>query len=171
MALSTIEKAETAAELNALMAEERPTPTDHFTARGTHEGCGECCSRFLPMRPHEAVRLRMAALAAGWREEPGDVLDMTCPLLTDDKLCSVYDARPAICRAYSCAEHARGDFRAMHAAMPEGSAGTRLYDVRELLEQPRMRELSERLDGEWTERDRLREAAMERIGWTGGPDA
>lgn len=35
-------------------------------------------------------------------------IDLTCPYLTDGKLCAVYDARPDICRVYRCDIHAKG---------------------------------------------------------------
>lgn len=79
---------------------------DLYTARGTHDGCGECCSRFLPLTRFE-VR-RMASLRDMARERvefDGTVIDLTCPFLVDRR-CAVYGKRPIICRVYDCAHHA-----------------------------------------------------------------
>ena len=105
--------------------------TDYRTARGGCRGCGECCSRFLPMSRMDERRLVAYVERHGVvpRPEPEGSLDLTCPLLSNDRECMAYDARPDICRVYRCDEHARGILR------PPAFAGhMRLVDVRELLE-------------------------------------
>lgn len=102
---------------------------DNFTARGTHDGCGECCSRFLPLTAGEAAVLRLNGAKA--RPEPEGALDMTCPFLTDEKRCAVYEVRPAICRAYDCARHVRGGALAMAMELPRGNY--EIYDMREVV--------------------------------------
>ena len=112
----------------ALMATQRPV--DLHTARGSHRGCGECCGRFLPVTAAEVAVLRAYVAAHGIRlrpEAPG-TLDLTCPLLTADRMCAAYPVRPAICRVYDCAEHARGVVR-----VPPGAASMRVRDLREEL--------------------------------------
>ena len=104
--------------------------TDYRTARGDCRGCGECCSRFLPMSRMDERRLAgyVARHGIALRPEPEGTLDLTCPLLSDDRECMAYDARPDICRVYRCDEHARGLLRP-----PEFADHMRLVDVRELL--------------------------------------
>lgn len=112
----------------ALMAAQRPV--DLHTARGSHECCGECCGRFLPVTAAEVAVLRAYTAAHGIRlrpEAPG-TLDLTCPLLTEDRMCAAYDVRPAICRVYDCAEHARGVVR-----LPPSAPAIRVRDLREEL--------------------------------------
>ena len=83
--------------------------TDYYTGRGSHEGCGECCSRMLPMTDGEVEVLRRAVRERGIRLRPERAeIDFTCPLLGEDSRCMAYDVRPIICRQYCCAEHAQG---------------------------------------------------------------
>lgn len=110
------------------------TVTDNFTARGTHDGCGECCGRFLPLFPREAVELRIAARKLEVRpEEPGTV-DLTCPLLDGSNRCMVYGKRPTVCRAYDCSRHAAEGMAFALAAADMGlEPGMRVYDMREVV--------------------------------------
>ena len=63
-------------------------PVDFLTARGTHMGCGECCSRMLPVTDGELKVLKDAVRERGivLRPEMADV-DLTCPLLDDGGMC------------------------------------------------------------------------------------
>lgn len=90
---------------------------------------------------HERDRPALVALAEAWEAEglgaripvSGDVED-GCPLLGDDGLCTVYEARPLVCRAYGafsvnldhrprvliCREYGPTFLQVMHDAdMPE----------------------------------------------------
>ncbi|MBQ9041461.1 MAG: YkgJ family cysteine cluster protein [Eggerthellaceae bacterium] len=90
-------------------------PRDIFSGRGTHVGCGECCSRILPMTEQEANVLRKAVADRSIQLRPEMAeIDFTCPLLSDDKTCMVYDVRPFICRTYSCTVHAAGGMPVKH---------------------------------------------------------
>lgn len=104
--------------------------TDHRTARGDCRGCGECCSRFLPMSRMDERRLVAYVERHGVvpRPEPEGALDLTCPLLSEERECMAYDARPDICRVYRCDLHLRGEMRP-----PAFADHMRLVDVRELL--------------------------------------
>lgn len=108
---------------------------DLYTARGTHEGCGQCCGRFMPLFPHEAVVLRNAARELEIRpEKPGEV-DLTCPLLDGSGRCMAYDKRPTICRAYDCSEHVRGGISfALRMQQMGLEPNMRVYDMREVCE-------------------------------------
>lgn len=107
---------------------------DLFTSRGSHEGCGECCGRFLPLFPHEVVRLRHAAMGIELRPEQPGTIDMNCPLLDGDGMCMVYEARPEICRVYDCSRHkAEGAIFAIDSALQPGMA---IYDMRMVCQKP-----------------------------------
>ena len=81
--------------------------TDLFT--GDCKGCGECCSRFLPLSSHDIERIKVYTLEDSIEQrEPQADIDMICPYLTDERLCAIYDARPDICRSYRCDLHAKG---------------------------------------------------------------
>lgn len=96
-----------AAALHArLMVEQQVT--DLYT--GDCRGCGECCSRFLPMSLLDRARLRAYVRRHGVAAHaPWARLDLTCPYLTDGRECAVYEARPEICRVYRCDRHKRGE--------------------------------------------------------------
>lgn len=88
------------------------------------------CSRFLPMSLLDRARLRAYVRRHGVAAHaPRARLDLTCPYLTDGRECSVYEARPEVCRAYRCDLHARGEldgFTGADRAVP--------VDMRELAE-------------------------------------
>lgn len=89
---------------------------DLRTERGTCEGCGACCSRFLPLLPLEMVFLESEIRLSGGRvvHERG-LYDMRCPFLDEENMCEIYGNRPGICAAYRCDHHARGDLSAVGA--------------------------------------------------------
>ena len=78
----------------------------NFTNDGECSKCGNCCSTLLPLKSSEIARLRRLIKARGIKphEQPKVVVavDLTCPFLTDDNLCSIYDDRPFICRVFKC---------------------------------------------------------------------
>ena len=118
-----------AADAHAALCRSRGV-TDLRTSRGDCRGCGECCSRFLPMSRMDERRLVGYVERNGIepRPEPEGSIDLTCPLLSGSRECMAYDARPDICRVYRCDEHARGALR-----LPAFAGHMRLVDVRELL--------------------------------------
>lgn len=108
--------------------------TDFYSARGTHEGCGECCGRFLPLFPHEVIELRHLAEHVSIRPERQGEIDMSCPFLDGWNNCAVYERRPTICRAYDCSLHAaEGMGFAMRAAEYGMQPGMKVYDMREVV--------------------------------------
>lgn len=78
----------------------------NFTKKGKCSKCGNCCSALLPLKSSEISRLRRLIKKRGIKphEQPKVVVavDLTCPFLTDDNLCSIYDERPFICRIFKC---------------------------------------------------------------------
>lgn len=96
---------------------------------GDCKGCGECCSRFLPITLADEARL-LWHLAAHPVEiaAPRGEIDLVCPLLSESSECMAYEARPAICRVYRCD---------LHAARKLGPSpaldGASVVDMRELI--------------------------------------
>lgn len=78
----------------------------NFTKNGKCSKCGNCCSALLPLKSSEIAALRRLIKKRGIKphEQPKVVVavDLTCPFLTDDNLCSIYDERPFICRVFKC---------------------------------------------------------------------
>lgn len=102
--------------------------TDLYT--GDCRGCGECCSRFLPVSPFDRVRLEAYVRRNGIEPaEPRAECDLLCPYLTDGRECAVYAARPETCRAYRCDRHKRGEL-----GMFFGAECAEVTDMRELAE-------------------------------------
>lgn len=102
--------------------------TDLYT--GDCRGCGECCSRFLPVSPFDRVRLEAYVHRHGVEPTaPRADYDLLCPYLTDGCECAVYAARPEICRAYRCDMHKRGEL-----GMFFGAECAEVTDMRELAE-------------------------------------
>lgn len=77
-----------------------------FTNNGVCSKCGGCCSCLLPLKKREIDRLRRLIKERHIKphEQPkvALVMDLTCPFLTDDNKCSIYDERPFICRIFKC---------------------------------------------------------------------
>lgn len=95
--------------------------------KGDCRGCGECCSRFLPLTPADRARLKAFVRARGVEPVPGRAdVDLLCPFLSKGRECLVYEARPEICRMYRCDRHAAGDF-----SDGERLAGASIIDMRE----------------------------------------
>ena len=101
--------------------------------RGECKGCGQCCSRMLPMTVLDMVRLKGYVEAHGieMRPEKPGCIDLTCPFLGDDRLCAVYDARPEICRVYRCDKHKSGE---LLREFPENLEGAMTMDIREIFD-------------------------------------
>lgn len=107
--------------------------TRHVTVlyEGDCRGCGECCSRYIPLNAADVIRLRGYVKKHGITQRPRRAeIDLTCPYLTDDNTCAVYEARPMICRVYRCDRHAECDFS---ACMGHETRGCRMRDMREVL--------------------------------------
>ena len=97
---------------------------------GDCRGCGEYCSRFLPVSPFDRVRLETYVRRNGIEPaEPRAEYDLLCPYLTDGRECAVYAARPEVCRAYRCDRHKRGEL-----GMFFGAECAEVTDMRALAE-------------------------------------
>lgn len=107
--------------------------TRHVTVLydGDCRGCGECCSRYIPLNAADVIRLRGFVKRHGIEQRPPRAdIDLTCPYLTDGNTCAVYDARPMICRTYRCDRHAKGDFSEYAG---HETRGCRMRDMREVI--------------------------------------
>lgn len=78
----------------------------NFTQNGKCSKCGSCCSAILPLKQSEINRLKKIIKARHIKPHTQPVvvkaIDLTCPFLTDDNLCQIYDKRPFICRVFKC---------------------------------------------------------------------
>lgn len=93
---------------------------------GDCKGCGECCSRFLPLTWFDVLRLKGHIERTGIKPRELAENDFRCPFLAEG-MCSVYEARPEICRVYRCDRHKSGDFR-----MPYGFKHAHMADMAEV---------------------------------------
>ena len=104
------EESELAAICHATLSKTQ-TVKDLYTPKGNCKGCGECCSRFIPMSEFDMQRLcsyvRKHHIKPQKRVARG--IDLMCPYLTDAKECAVYHARPEVCRTYRCDKQVRGE--------------------------------------------------------------
>lgn len=62
-------------------------------------GCGQCCGHYLPLSEEDITRASEYAKDHGI--EPNRT-GVDCPWLAKNRTCSIYEARPAICRAFHC---------------------------------------------------------------------
>lgn len=79
--------------------------------------CGNCCSRYLPLSHKDIKRIRhyIKEHDVLYERKRKNVLETKerndCPFLLDDRAverCSIYPARPTICREFNCQEKPHG---------------------------------------------------------------
>lgn len=104
------EESEAALVLHQVLSKTQ-TVKDLYTPKRDCKGCGECCSRFLPVSKFDTKRLSDYVRKHHIKphKPTAEVFDLTCPYLTDTKECAVYPARPEVCRAYRCDKQVRGE--------------------------------------------------------------
>ncbi len=81
-----------------------------YTKYGECSGCGECCSRLIPLSSKEINTIKKYMqennIKINENKFPfaGEVIDMRCPFLNKEKenRCTIYEVRPLICREFSC---------------------------------------------------------------------
>ena len=71
-----------------------------FTKKGHCSHCGTCCSNDLPLAKSEIESIKQYVLEHNLSVSPRD--DGSCMFLTPQNECSIYEARPLICRLYKC---------------------------------------------------------------------
>lgn len=81
----------------------------NFTKNGKCSGCGNCCSRLLPMSQKEVDVIHRYINKHGIKEckhllpVARPVIDMTCPFRdNDNNVCTIYEVRPEICKQFIC---------------------------------------------------------------------
>lgn len=78
-----------------------------LTCNGECTKCGECCSWFLPISPKDIERMKKYIKANNIKIQQQVLVmqsKLMCPYYTGNKEkgCSIYAARPDICRFYQC---------------------------------------------------------------------
>lgn len=81
-----------------------------YTINGECSKCGSCCSAILPLQKSEIVRLKQLIKVKGIKPHKqlnvlaraSIMIDLTCPFLTENHQCSIYDERPFICKVFKC---------------------------------------------------------------------
>lgn len=82
-----------------------------FTVNGKCSGCGECCSRILPLSGREIDRIRLYVKANNLKPHrptpplAKPTITMICPFMDgrkEENKCDIYDIRPDVCRDFLC---------------------------------------------------------------------
>lgn len=80
--------------------------TYDFTKNGKCSKCGNCCTALLPLQESEVTRLKKLIKDRHLKPHKQPIvvqaIDLTCPFLSDDNLCQIYDERPLICKIFKC---------------------------------------------------------------------
>ena len=71
-----------------------------FTKKGKCSKCGECCFNLLPLAHSEIERI--VNYVSAHKITINKPKNGSCPFLSKDKKCLVYEARPLICRLFKC---------------------------------------------------------------------
>ena len=81
----------------------------NFTKDGKCSSCGGCCSNLLPMSDKEISIIKKYIEKHHIKECKHIIptkeltFDMTCPFRdNDNKICTVYEVRPQICKSFLC---------------------------------------------------------------------
>lgn len=95
--------------------------------KGDCRGCGQCCSRFLPLTIQEEFVIGGYVKKHGIQPTPPRAeIDLMCPFLDEHNECAIYEVRPQICRHYRCDKHKNGTL-----PFPKGMEKMRVVDMRE----------------------------------------
>ena len=95
--------------------------------------CGRCCSRLLPLSKKDIKRMKLyvtkhnVAHYHKYRTAASMAEHFDCPFCNpqDVHRCNIYEARPTICRMFSCKENP-------HGKLPGAITNYQLYDMYEL---------------------------------------
>lgn len=96
--------------------EEMPRGLTDYTTDGKCSGCGSCCSNYLPVSEADLRRIKRYVAAHNVRPQrkvfplAAPAIDATCPFRDEHAgKCLIYEARPTICRVFSCCWHPTPD--------------------------------------------------------------
>lgn len=80
-----------------------------FTNNGVCSQCGGCCTDLLYISEKETKTIRRYIERHNITEhtnksalDTSHAIDVTCPFLTDDGKCQIYEVRPSICKLFKC---------------------------------------------------------------------
>ena len=79
-----------------------------LSIHGKCSKCGGCCSDILPLTDLEIKRLRDFVVKNKYRPNTKITVlsnasyDMTCPFLSSENTCTIYEIRPSVCRLFKC---------------------------------------------------------------------
>lgn len=89
----------------------------NFTKNGKCSSCGNCCSNLLPMSQkevdaiHRYIKKHCIKECKHLLPLATPALDMTCPFRdNDNKVCTIYDVRPEICKQFICDNEKRAKY-------------------------------------------------------------
>lgn len=93
-------------EVFAELCKEMSDGLKDFTHKRHCAKCGECCSNTLPLTQSEIDIIRayitehkIKAVSHSKKEK---VIDNSCPFLSLNKRCTIYEVRPLICKLFKC---------------------------------------------------------------------
>ena len=98
------------------------------SVNGRCSGCGECCSDILPLTEAEIARLKSFVKTRHFKAHTHlcapctATYDMTCPFLTPQHKCAVYDIRPQVCRLFKCWDYAVGSLERFESSSRDTQA-------------------------------------------------
>lgn len=78
------------------------------TINGECSKCGGCCGRYLPLTNKDIQKVKYIVKTKGIQPQRAKITvfeDLTCPFLTKDRKCIIYNHRPYICQIYQCNKH------------------------------------------------------------------
>lgn len=80
-----------------------------YTENNECSGCGNCCTRILPISSKEIKRIKRYVEKHGIKEQThmyptaDPSFDMQCPFRDEiGKRCTIYPVRPAVCQDFRC---------------------------------------------------------------------
>ena len=77
------------------------------TCNGKCSNCASCCGSILPLTEKDIKRISYIIKSKKIKPSRPKVIlakdiDLVCPFLTNEKKCSIYKHRPAICKYFYC---------------------------------------------------------------------
>ena len=101
-----------------------------YTTNGECSKCGGCCSCSLPLTQKEIRHLKRIVRERNMKPQHKlpvvcMSIDMTCPFLTEEHLCAIYDERPYICKVFKCDKKASAE---EFEQFPNGLILTNVWD-------------------------------------------
>lgn len=99
------------------------------TINGECSKCGGCCGRYLPLTEKDIQKVKYIVKTKGIQpQRPAIIIgdDLTCPFITKDRKCIIYNHRPNICRLFKCDKH--GEMTPDEAQMLRGATPVDMWE-------------------------------------------